>query len=466
MAIPQQIASYFKQSACKYIAQAHAPTSTLEETADLIRMQRNQVLRAVLLTDGKQRYMAVLPVDHILDFKAMLDEFGRNFYVEPSSEMQSLFPTCEQGSIPPLGKPFDLPMLIDRSITELAEVIFEPGSHSIVIRMRGIDYTRLVANERFGRFSYPISQHEQRNDQRQPVDRPSEIKRRIEQIYDLPAIPDMAMRILDLSRQDEPSILDLANIVQADPSLSAQTLRYARSSLFGFRGNVDTIQDAIARVLGFDMTMNMALGIAVGKQFRNPVDGPLGLNAFWQHSVACATLTQRLARLIPLEHRPKPSMAYLTGLLHNFGFLLLGHMFQPEFYLLNKLVASHPDTPVTELEHQVIGMGQARDVIDMGHAQLGAWLMEAWHLPDEVTITVREHHSDNYQGEHAIFVKLVKIANHLLKRVDIGDEADGELPLQNLLDLGLDEATVLDDFTSLIETEFEDVEAIAKQMAA
>jgi len=466
MAIPQHIAHYFKQSACKYIAQAHEPTSTLEETADIIRMHRHQVLRAVLLTDGKHHYMAVLPVDHVLDFKAMLNEFGREFYVESSADMSSLFLGCEKGSTPPLGKPFNLPMLIDRSITELAEVVFEPGSHSIVIRMRGKDYTRLVANERFGRFSYPIEEYEQRRSQARASEQPLDIKHRIKQIYDLPAIPDVAMRILELSREDEPSMQDLANIVQADPSLSAQTLRYARSSLFGFRGDVDTIQDAIARVLGFDMTMNMALGIAVGKQFRNPVDGPLGLNAFWQHSVACATLTQRLARLMPIEQRPKPAMAYLTGLLHNFGFLLLGHMFQPEFYLLNKLVATHPDTPVIELEHQVIGMGQAKDVIEMGHAQLGAWLMEAWRLPDEVTVTVREHHSEHYQGEHAVFVKLVKVANHLLKRVNIGDESDCELPLYILSELGLDETMVMDDFTSLIETEFEDVEAIAKQMAA
>jgi len=466
MAIPQSVLHYFRQCASKYITQAHKPTRTLEETADLIGMHHKQVLRAVVLSDGKRRYMAVLPISHVLDFSALRNEFGKDFHLEKSVSLTSLFPTCEAGSIPPLGKPFNLPMLLDRSITELAEVVFEPGSHSVVIRMRGIDYTRLVSDERFGRFSYPIEEHQQRTISQSADNKPHDIKHRIEKIYDLPAIPEVAMRILELSRKDEPSIIELADIVMTDPSLSAQTLRYASSSLFGYRGDVDTVQDAIARVLGFEMTMNMALGIAVGKRFRNPVDGPLGLDAFWRHSVACATLTQRLARLMPLDQRPKPAMAYLTGLLHNFGFLLLGHMFQPEFYLLNKLVAAHPEKPITELEHQVIGMGSARDAIEMGHAQLGAWLMEAWCLPDEVTTTVREHHSESYDGEHAVFVKLVRIANHLLKRIDIGDELDTDLPQSVLTELGLDEERVHEAFVSLVESEFNDVDAIAKQMAA
>ena len=226
----------------------------------------------------------------------------------------------------------------------------------------------------------------------------SDLRRRIEQIYQLPPMPEMAQRILALRNDPDASIADLAAIVEMDPSLAAQVVRHATSPFYGYRGKIRSIHDAITRVLGFDLVMNMALGLAMGRSFRNPKDGPLGLRAFWRHAVYSACLAQALAREVPEDRRPEPGLAYLAGLLHNFGFLLLGHLFPPEFKLLNRLVAANPDKPVSALEKCVLGMGQAQDVLDMGHAGIGAWLMQAWQMPEEIVVTLREHHDPEYRG--------------------------------------------------------------------
>ncbi len=466
MSISQSVVSFLQQRGVHYTVLSHDKTRTLEATADNIHAPYAKMLRAVIMTDGKTHFMAILPVTHVLDFKALQKKLGHELFVASYKNFSDKFGCCERGSVPPIGEPFDLPVFVDQSIAKLDEVYFEPGSHSAAIKMSASDYIQLVGRNNIGQFAYPLTALAEKDVSSIRYASPLDMKRRIEEIYELPSMPDIAMRILELSKDEDASIVELSKIVQDDPSLSAQTLRYATSSLFGYRGKIDSIQDAIVRVLGFDMTMNMALGISVGKSFRNPTDGPLGMDAFWRHSVACAILTQRLAKMMPVKQRPKAGVVYLAGLLHNFGFLLLGHLFQPEFYLLNKMVAANPDKPITDLEQQVLGMGRARDVIDMGHAQMGSWLMDAWGLPPAVCTTVREHHSEHYEGEDDVYVNLVKVANRLLKRVNIGDENNGELPQELLEKLGLNEDDVVAEFESLIDGELAEVEAMANQIAA
>ncbi|MGA7800910.1 MAG: HDOD domain-containing protein [Gammaproteobacteria bacterium] len=290
-----------------------------------------------------------------------------------------------------------------------------------------------------------------------------EIQRRISQIYELPAMPDMAQQILTLRSNPDASARDLAKVVELDPSLSAQVVHYATSPFFGYRGTVDSIHDAIARVLGFDMVVNMTLGLATSKSFRNPIDGPLGLHAFWRHAVYSAALVQALASAMPREQRPKPGMAYLAGLLHNFGFLLLGHLFPPEFQLLNKLVAANPETPVTDLEKRVLGMGQARQCLDMGHAQVGGWLMEHWRMPEEITVTLKEHHNPDYAGDHANYPRLVLVATHLLKRYEIGDAPHGEIPTPVMDALGLQELQ-LEEIAERLVQDASHLDTMARQL--
>jgi HD-like signal output (HDOD) protein len=291
-----------------------------------------------------------------------------------------------------------------------------------------------------------------------------EIRRRIEQVYELPPMPEMARRVLQLRNNPDASIADLAAIVELDPSLSAQVVRYAASPFYAYRGKVSSINDAITRVLGFDMVMNMALGLATGKSFQNPCDGPLGLQAFWRHAVYSATLVQALAKRMPQQQRPQPGMVYLAGLLHNFGFLLLGHLFPPEFKLLNKLVAAHPESPVTALEKCVLGMGQAQNLLEMGHARIGSWLMQSWQMPDEIVVTLQEHHNPAYEGDHAVFSHLVMISDHVLKGREIGDAPDACLPPLSLQIVGLGEDTVTEVAGRLFEN-CGALDTLARQLA-
>lgn len=83
-------------------------------------------------------------------------------------------------------------------------------------------------------------------------------------------------------------------------------------------------------------------------------------------------MAQALSKHLAKISRTKPDLSYLCGLVHNIGFLLLGHLFQPELFLLNRLYAANLTRSITLIEQHALGMGIGQNAINMRHAELGA----------------------------------------------------------------------------------------------
>lgn len=231
----------------------------------------------------------------------------------------------------------------------------------------------------------------------------------ITHINRLPAIPVIAKEIIHLVSDPHSSADQLAKLIEKDPSMSAQIMRYARSPFFGYRGKIDSIQDAISRVLGFDIVSNIAFGIASSHAFNLPVGGPVGLASLWHQSLMSATLAQTLAR--ELKDRELPSgMAYLTCLLQHFGLLALGHL-QPEHYVT--------------FNDRVKETGQYTDALheqpwDYEPSEMGAALLMHWNMPDEVVSVVRQLQSQHPTVEYERLVQFVRLVNGLLSEQGVG----------------------------------------------
>jgi HD-like signal output (HDOD) protein/prolyl-tRNA editing enzyme YbaK/EbsC (Cys-tRNA(Pro) deacylase) len=466
MPIPTAINRYLGSRDLGFEVISHQRTDTLEQAALVANVPIHKLARSIILQDETGYVMVVVPVSHVLDFKGLRELLQRpELDIAEHEKFVDMFSGCARGSYPPLGSLFGFDtIVVDRSLLTLDKVYFEPGIRTALVRVSGEDfYSLFEGNVITDVIAHPIDalMNSDINIQYTPH---QEIKRKVEQVYELPPMPEMALLILAMQRKPDVSEDELASIVELDPSLAAQVMMYARSPIFSYRGTVNSVREAISRVLGYDMVMNLAVGLAIGKSFRNPVDGPLGLEAFWRHATYCAALCQELARHMPENRKVDSSLAYLSGLLHNFGFLLLGHLFQPEFYLLNKLAAANPKVPIAQLEKRVLCMGHAHEVMGMGHGQIGAWLMQAWNLQDEIIVSVREHHNHDYDGEHKIFVHLLQVANALLKTVDIGDEISREIPETALQSIGLDAQTAYEILVHVMEG-CNDLNAFAHQLA-
>ena len=62
-----------------------------------------------------------------------------------------------------------------------------------------------------------------------------------------------------------------------------------------------------------------------------PKDSANGFTPYWQQAVFTASAVEALVGAIPAKDRPSMGLAYLSGLLHNFGYLILAQVFPPHF---------------------------------------------------------------------------------------------------------------------------------------
>jgi len=447
MAIAKTIKQYLDG---KHIVYSVVEVSRFEsplEAAIQANIPPRSLYYPVVMRDAFGLMMAVIPASHKLDFDGLSELLHRKVGPAYQTQLSSVFADCQPGHIPPVGIAYGLRTVIDAALTTPDEVYIVAGDHSRLIKMSRKNFMMLQTNALLASdFAQPVEgilePDEQVANLAWSSDLRAKIRQRVEQTTELPPMPEMAARIFQLRADPRAEIADLAKLIGQDPSLAAQVIRYANSPYFNYRGGVDSLHDAISRVLGFDMVMNLAMGLTLAKPFKIPRQGPLGLDHYWKHAVYSASLMQMLCKEIPKEHRPRPGTCYLIGLLHDFGYLVLGHLFREEFDGLNKLLLEQG------LENR---MQIEKDYLGVTHGELGCWLLKAWNLPDELVESSREHHSVDYSGASSIYVNMSRLTDQLLDMYEAGEVLDDELPQQLLQELGLEPQQVIKVVTQLFE---------------
>lgn len=445
MTIAASLQRYFQDNDITYQIHSHLRESSLSKLCFELGIEPRQIAVPVLLQSArKANLMAVMPLSHSLDLDRIAALLRREFRYLDDAGIAAWFPDVEAGAEPPIPEPYDLPCIVDRTLMEPSRIFLRAGVHSCLVSVDSGTFRRLMN-------AYPkaVISNPQQNDSlfatvaTDPVSADT-VCRYLESMQRLPAMPAMAINVIRLLSQPDTTAADLADAVELDPSMAAQIIRYASSPYFGYRGRLDSVQDAITRVLGFDLVSNIVLGIASAKAFKVSQEGPLGLKAFWKHALYCAVVSQSLARKIDKPGQLNPATAYLCGLLHNIGVLLMGHLFPLEFDQLNQLAAQHPEQSLQKLEQTMVMMGQASQIMALGHDRIGGSLLEQWRLPAPVVASCHHHHDPDYHGPFVDYVHLVQLSNRLLAQRQLGDLGFGETAAEHfgagLISMGAAEA--------------------------
>lgn len=245
------------------------------------------------------------------------------------------------------------------------------------------------------------------------------IKQRLNETLDLPPLPETAKRIIELRTDINADTSSLSTAVELDPAMSAQVISWARSPFYGApKDSIKTVEDAILRVLGFDLVMNLALGLALGKTLSVPKSGVIGYNSFWQQAVMVATLCAELSRSCQLPERPSYGLAYLCGLMHNFGYLILAQVFPPQFQSVGLYLQVNQHVDGTHIEQHLLGMSKE---------QISALLFQQWQLPDELVVATRQQKNTDFSGTHWQYAALIQLAYQALRRQGYGYGPMGDL---------------------------------------
>lgn len=325
----------------------------------------------------------------------------------------------------------NLHILIDENVTNLDQLCFALPQHRF-LRVKSEHLEQLPYRILLGSiFAAPRLNNQPQN--RQSAMKELNIREQVEKITILPAMPETARQLLAISNSPNPTLQQLNKAVQQDPALAALVIRYANSALFGMRGQINDLNDAIFRVLGFDGTLYLALGMSLGKRFKLAEKGLLSRTNYWQRSLYTATLAQKLALVIPKNHRPHPGLAYLAGLLHDIGYLILAEQFEKAYQWLNTSATANSDVPISTMEQLFLGVH---------HSELGSLLANNWNLPDSVCLAIRHHHDSSYTGKAHEYANLVLLCDRLLKPHELSYADNEEFPQELCERLKLDEEQI------------------------
>ena len=423
MEMAQSIERYLQRKGIAFSIHPHELETSLSKLCDEMGIRPEQTAVPILLRTRKQAFlMAIVPLTHSLDLDRLSALLRREFLYLDEAETSAWFLDSEPGAEPPVSEPYELPCIVDRSLFDEPRVFMRAGSHRALISLDNENVKLLYKAYPKAVISNPsvLPVTDGQDFESDPVSIIA-IYNALDKLDRLPAVPTLAMKLLEQASSQESTAEDLATTIEMDPSVTAQVMRYAGSPYFGYRGRLDSVQDAITRVLGFELVSNIALGIASSKAFNVPQEGPLGMRAFWKHALYTGVLAQSLAKKINRPECLNPARAYLCGLLHNMGVLLTGHLFPQEYRLLNHEMERYPHHSLHEVEQNLVIAGDVQQFIRLGHDHMGGYLLEKWRLPEAVTTCAYFHHDEDYVGEHAEYVSLIQTCNCLLAQRQVGD---------------------------------------------
>jgi putative nucleotidyltransferase with HDIG domain len=192
----------------------------------------------------------------------------------------------------------------------------------------------------------------------------------------IPAFPPIVMRVFDLLTSEDVEVRKLVEILTADPAFSAQILRLANSPVFGFHSRIESLQHALV-ILGLRRVRSLAMTVATANYMQAALKVQ-ELYRCWRHTLACALVSEELARLCG---QPEDA-AYTAGLLHDVGRLglLVAHPTEYAQLLRN---ASQSGLDTLDLERKLFGAD---------HCEIGRMLAERWNLPEDIRLAAGRHH--------------------------------------------------------------------------
>lgn len=271
----------------------------------------------------------------------------------------------------------------------------------------------------------------------------TDLLRRLESGYSLPALSVVAIKLVELASDEECTVDDLVSLIAKDPSLAVRLLKLANSAFFRAVEPASTLRQAVVRI-GFQQLRIMALSLSLRDTFPMGKVAGFDYERFWRVSLYRALMAKSLAEQTGACN---PEEAFVAGLTLGVGFLIFFTMFMrdsgeelsPDLDSLQKLLA---------WEQEKFGVN---------HREVGAAALRYWKFPDSIVECQAGYARHRGQSTLSTVCELARIMSMSLLGRSKGFE---DLFREGKEGLGLGEGAI----NSVILTVFEEVEAIADNL--
>jgi putative nucleotidyltransferase with HDIG domain len=215
----------------------------------------------------------------------------------------------------------------------------------------------------------------------------------------VPVLPTVAHKVIDLASDPDVSLTTIAGLVSKDQVIAARVLGLANSAYSSPLQMISTVADAVVR-LGTSAVRNVVITVCLTSRMQDPsVYGQRGKEMV-DHSIG----TAYLARMIGERSRTNAEEAFLCGLLHDIGKLVI-----------LKQAHSHQKKTRQTIDPAIVELA----VLER-HAAVGAQTLRHWKLPGALDGPVLYHHDYLAAGEHRKPAAVVYAANLLAHRFGFG----------------------------------------------
>lgn len=205
------------------------------------------------------------------------------------------------------------------------------------------------------------------------------VQKILRKVEKLPPIPAMVHRILDLTDDAESSFMELVELVEHDPAITANLLKVCNSAHLGLPVKVDSVQRALT-LLGYQHIVELVLEQNLGANLQRSQKGyRLEKGDLWKQSVATAKVAKTLAQRQKLANLPA---IYTAALLKDIGKVILHEFVGNEFSRIQEKVEKK-GLSFTDAEKACIGMD---------HATLGGIIAREWHFNSHLIYMIENHH--------------------------------------------------------------------------
>ena len=239
-----------------------------------------------------------------------------------------------------------------------------------------------------------------------------QVDRRLRNINTLPTLPEIVMRIMRMVNDPKTTPDELEKVLCMDPSIVMKLLQVMRSPVFtgtGGRTAKWTLREIITR-LGVKKVGAIAQQVKMINSLVRPDESKFDLKRFWEHSVGCAIIADKLytERRLKIQAEIEFNDYWIGSLLHDVGKLVIGFFFWDWFVR----VESH------RKEQGGSFRGAEHDLGDVAsHERVGQLMLLNNDMGEDSVAAVAKHHEATGAGE---LVYLVHIANNLSKELGLG----------------------------------------------
>jgi len=139
------LVQYLNQSGIPFELVTHLPAFSAHDVASATHVTDKELAKTIIIHADEGNWMAVLPANYRLNDRLIKRALGvKHVHFLQEEELTKLFPDCEVGAMPPIGNLYSMPVVVDKTMTQDDQIVFNAGTHTESVKMKFGDFENLV----------------------------------------------------------------------------------------------------------------------------------------------------------------------------------------------------------------------------------------------------------------------------------------------------------------------------------